>query len=455
MKNSIYFYGIGGISMSALAKLSRHLGAKVYGSDDAESIALDALLQEGVEVQVGVNYEWIDACDVFVYTIAVGQQNEVVQYALSKNKQILERADFLSEISKNYEKVIAISGTHGKTTTTAMLGQIFITAGRNPSIHIGGESLDFDGNLRIGGRKIFITEACEFNRSMLKLSPSQSIITNIECDHMDTYQDLNDIENAFVSFAQKTSNEVIICGDCVDKKIFKNASKIITYGFKDSNDYVAKNIAHERGKFSFDCYYLGKNLGRISLNVLGKHNILNALACVAMARCNEIDFSDIFSGLTKFKGVKRRLNHIKNANKIDYFHDYAHHPTEIKATLQTLELLKNNGEYNRIIAIFQPHTYSRTRALLNDFSKCFDGADFLYILPTYPAREQYIIGGDALDIFYKINGRVPCAYLSNIYALTYDLQQNLRAGDCVVWIGAGDIISWADEYNKMLEKKSD
>lgn len=452
MQKSIYFLGIGGVSMSALAKLCLHFKVKVYGSDDVNSEVLNELTKQGAKVQVGVNNEWIKKCDCLVYTIAVGLENEAIKFAKSNSKKVVERAEFLGEIASNFEHIIAISGTHGKTTTTAMLGNIFVVANKNPTIHIGGEALNIGGNLRLGGKEFFITEACEFNKSLLHIFPETTVITNIECDHMDTYADLNDIYKTFIQFGNQTKNNVIFCGDKINQKSFKISKNTITYGLKNCI-YVAKNLKQKSGKFEFDCYIKNKKLGHIKLNVMGQHNVYNALACVAVAREYGMDFCDIVAGIEGYSGVKRRLTLLNKCKEVVYYHDYAHHPTEIEATLETLELLKTDGEIKRIIAIFQPHTYSRTRALINEFATCFARADMLYILPTYSAREQYQIGGDALDIFYKINGSVPCAYFSNITALAYELDKEIQEKDCVVWLGAGDIIEWAEQYDKYIKNK--
>ena len=434
--------------MSALAKLCARLGASVCGSDDNDSSVLRDLKKHKINVFVGVNYEMLAKCDYFVYTIAVGKQNFVVQQALKLGKRVYERAEFLGVVAQHYKHVLAISGTHGKTTTTAMLGKIFEAAGLDPTVHLGGDALDFGGNLRIGAKKYFITEACEFNRSMLALAPESTIITNIERDHLDTYSDLEDINKAFSQLAAQTQKSVVINGDKIDKKIFKNSQKIITFGLEKTNDYYALNLQEKDGKFSFDCYHGQKLLGNISLNIMGAHNVLNALACVALARLYKIKFGDIAAGISGYNGVKRRLTLLKRAKRISVYHDYAHHPTEIAATLDTLKLL----DFKRIIAVFQPHTYSRTKALMSEFVSCFGSADFLIILPTYPARENYIMGGDALDLFYSLGGRLNSAYFSNYEGLQFELDKMLTRGDCLVWLGAGDIDKIAEKYNKHLQE---
>ena len=446
----IYFCGICGISMSALAKLCAHFGAKVSGSDDNQNADFNELTLCGIECSIGANKQKIDECDIFVYTIAVGAQNSAVTYAKSKNKQVFERAEFLGEIEKHFIHAIAISGTHGKTTTTAMLGNIFAIAGKKPTVHLGGESINFNGNLLLGDKDYFITEACEFNKSLLHLYPETAVITNIECDHMDTYKNLTQIQETFDTFATQTTKNVIINGDLIDKNIFKDTQKLVTFGLKENNDFYAKNIKQHLGKFEFDVYKNNTTLVHISLNVLGEHNVLNALACVVVSSLYNIKFDDIVAGIEGYSGVKRRLSLLTSKDGIKVYHDYAHHPTEIKTTLKTLKLLKPQ----KIIAIFQPHTYSRTKALMQEFSSCFSDADYLYILPTYPARESYILGGDAQDLFYNINGKVDCTYCTNQITLEYELSKQLQKGDILVWLGAGDIVDYANDYvQKLLSNK--
>ena len=466
--------------------------------------------------------ENIKNCDTFIYTTAVGENNNVVRSAREMGKRVLERAEFLGEIAGHFKHTIAVSGTHGKTTSTALLGGIFKKADKKLTVHVGGDVAEFKGNLLLGGRDYFITEACEFNRSFLHIIPECALITNIECDHMDTYKNLDEIKEAFKQFAEQATKFVVYNGDLIDgadlgyyaltksgyyahekyEKIDKNTQKInnflkndeqikseilkkkkqanddepkqnrqtkgadckktehktfVSFGFSKDNDCYAKNLRESAGKFSFDCYYMGQKLGRVKMNIAGKHNVYNALGCIAVAVLYGVDFCDIVAEISKFSGVNRRLTLLKRTKNADHYQDYAHHPTEIKATLETLRLLK----YNKIIALFQPHTYSRTLALMPEFIGAFDSADFLFILPTYPAREEYQFGGDAVDLFYNINGRKKCMYCSNFYTMKYELDKMLcdfscnissknkkAPRTCVVWLGAGDIDECAQRYTQ-------
>lgn len=449
MKNlKIYFYGIGGASMSALARLCANLGVQVFGNDDNKGANLTELQQAGIECGYSVDFEKVNLCDIFVYTIAVGENNSIVEYARKKGKKVLERAVFLGEFADFYKCSLAVAGMHGKTTTTAMLGNIFIKANKKPTIHLGGESLNWAENFYLGEKNFFITEACEFNKSLLHLKPHSCVITNIECEHMDTYKNLDDIYETFSTFAQNCKKFVVVNGDQININKLKTNAKIIKIGLKNDNDFLAKNITQKDGKFEYDVYQNNQKIMHIKLNVLGMHNVYNSLACVALAKNLGIKNSDIMAGICEFSGVNRRLSILKTQKNIDIYHDYAHHPTEIKATLGTLKLLNKK----RIIAVFQPHTYTRTKALMNDFVECFDTANFLYILPTYPAREKYLLGGDAQDLFYNLNGRIDCAYCTNYFALEFELNKQLQSGDVLIFIGAGDIEKIAKKYAKIVEK---
>ncbi len=419
----ILFYGVCGISMSALAILSTKDNI-VFGYDDYPHN--EKLLQENnVKLLSKIDEKTLLQFDKIVYTIALANSKHLISFCKSHNITIVERADFLGEESKNYANVIAIAGTHGKTTTTAMIGQIFQQANLKPTIHVGGIVSNWHSNFLIGKKNFFITEACEFNKSFLFLHPNVSVITNIEPEHLDTYTNFENELNAFKQFAKQS--KLVICNQTLD---WKNA---ITFGFNDAN-IQATNLCVNNGKYSFDCVINEQNLGSIQLNIIGRHNVENALASIAVARQFDIDFSIIKSALENFSGVERRLKKVSKGKLGTHFLDYAHHPTEIKATLSALK----NLPHKRIVAIFQPYTYSRTKSLMNEFVDCFD-CDELYLLPTYPARELYIAGGDALDLFYNLNGRINCKFFSCNESLFYDLKENLCAGDIVAWLGAGNI----------------
>ena len=380
----IHFVGIGGISMSALAKLMLSRGAYITGTDDVESAEVLALRKLGIDIKIGSNYRAVEQADLIVYTIAVGEHKDL-NLAKKLNKRVLERAEFLAEVSKSYKNVIAVAGTHGKTTTTAMLTNILVCAGLDPTVHIGGNSLNLNSNLRIGGQEYFITEACEFNKSFLKLTPDYSIITNIEQDHLDTYKNLDEIDIAFNEFMEKTTQKVVINADYIDDIQHYDKDKYLTFGLLEKGELCAKRLLQRNGKYSFDVFYKDKKLCRIKNNILGEHNVLNALACVGLCLILGIDIEFIKQGIESFKGVERRLSLLKTKNGVKHYQDYAHHPTEIKNTIKTaLKVFKDK----KVIFIFQPHTYSRTKNLLNEFIYVFENLDNLILYKTYEAREK-------------------------------------------------------------------
>ncbi len=412
--------------MSALARLSIAQGDKVYGVDDNDSQPLQDMISLGADIAIGTNASKLVNCDLVVYTIATANHQDLT-FAKNLGKPILERAEFLGKIAGEYEQVIAVSGTHGKTTTTAMLGYIIKCAGKNPTIHLGGYSQNLGGNMVIGDKKYFITEACEYNRSFLHLKPDVLVVNNIECDHMDCYQDFEAIKQAFTQLSHQSG--VVVAGENLP------IDSDITFGISDST-YTARNLVQNSGKYSFDCYHNNDKLGTISLNILGKHNIYNALASVAVSRLYDISFETIKKALFDFVGVDRRLERLNACNYLDY----AHHPTEIRASISAM---LNMGA--KVVAIFQPHTYSRTLTLMEQFADCFVGVSTLYILPTYPAREQYIMGGDATDLVYNIKGDFDVVYCSHYDMLKYYLDKH-NTDEIFLWLGAGDIDQIAKYY---------
>ena len=420
----ILFYGVCGVSMSALAILSTK-DHEVWGYDDFPH-DVEFLSLHKIKLLNKIDAHTLLTFDEIIYTNAILKAKQLIEFAKKNNKTIYERAEFLGKLSQQFENVIAISGTHGKTTTTAMVGAIFQKARLNPTVHVGGTVSDWMSNFLLGEDKYFITEACEFNKSFLALKPDVSVITNIEPEHLDTYANYENELDAFKQFA--TQSKTVICGENVKIK------PSLTYGMKPTNYVSAINLTQTDGKFKFDCVVNHKTWGSVQLKIMGQHNVENALASIAVALRYDMDFPTIKTALENFAGVERRLKKVSEGKLGTHFLDYAHHPTEIKATLDAVK----NLPHKRIVAIFQPHTYSRTKSLMNEFCSCFD-CDELYLLPTYPARESFIAGGDSLDLFYNLNGKINCKLFNSDESLFYDLKENLCVGDIVVWLGAGNI----------------
>ena len=315
----------------------------------------------------------------------------------------------------------------------------------SPTTHIGGFLPEL-GNLILGKKSIFITEACEFNKSFLHLSPNVCIITNIEKEHMDCFKNEKDLINSFYQFAHQTKDLIVIKNDIpILHKLLTEKPSIITFGIDDNSDIVAKNLNQTNGKFSFDCYYKKELLGNINLNVFGKHNVLNALSVIAVALYFKLDFNLIKNGLEGFNGVERRFQFLKTS-PFTIIHDYAHHPTEIKETLKTAKLLNKN----KVVCIFEPHTYSRTKSLMKEFCESFYDADKLYLLPTYSAREQPIKDGSSFDLFLNLPEEIDCEYYEDKNKLFNQLLKTVENDDLIIFLGAGTIGEYSLEFLKLL-----
>lgn len=443
---NIVFLGIGGISMCAIARLAHHMGANIFGTDMVKNENTLALKKDGIaKIKIGNSPSMIQKADIVVYTNAISEQNSDLKLAKRLHKRIYERATMLGLLSCKYKHVIAVSGTHGKTTTTALLGWIMQTAFLNPTVHIGGISQNFNSNIHIGTNKFFVSEACEYKKSFLHLNPNVCVINNIELDHPDCYSSYDEILSSFIQLSRQTKDCLILNGDVLNKNLFPHKN-IITFGLNKNNNVFADNIVTDNQKTNFDLFYNQKHLINITTTLLGQHNIYNILAATSVALFYNLDINKISCGIQSFCGTKRRYEVLYDG-EIKVILDYAHHPSEIKASINTTKT-KFNG---RIIAIFQPHTYSRTLALMKEFCQCWQGVDKLYILPTYPAREQVLIGGRAIDLFYNIKN-INVQYISNTQSLLCELNLIKHPNDVVLWLGAGDIENTAREYAKTLVK---
>lgn len=437
----IYFVGIGGISMSALAKLMKQKGKVVCGCDDNLSQITKNLENCGIIVKQKIFKKGLKECDLVVYTVAINKDNQNLTLAKKLNKQIIERAEFLGEICKLFKTVIAVCGTHGKTTTTAMLSHIL--SDLNPTVHIGGITQS-SNNMIVGNDEILITEACEYNKSFLHISPSYTIVTNIEPDHMDCYQNFDELKHTFYQFILKTKEKTIINQNILSfhNIIFAN-EKILSFSLDKNSTTYAQNIKEKNGRYSFDLINKNKKIGKISLLVLGLHNVYNALAVISLCLELKIDFRTIQKKLKTFQNVKRRFE-VKYQKKVTIISDYAHHPTEIKASLETAKKLK----HNKLICVFEPHTYSRTKTLFSEFLNCFKKSDKLFLLKTYAAREKPIKGGSSYDLFCTLKQTTNVDYFENIDQFFEELYKNIEKNDIILFLGAGTIDSYCDEFIK-------
>lgn len=437
----IHMVGIGGVSMSGIADILVNLGYTVSGSDANESDITKRLEAQGIPVKIGHYPENVHGSDVVVYTAAVKQDNPELVEAHNLNIETIERSDFLGMLTKLYKETIAISGTHGKTTTTSMVSSIFLKAASDPTIQVGADLSVLDGlNYRVGKSDYFIVEACEYVRSFLKFFPKTAVVLNIEEEHLDCYKDLEDIKNAFNSFLDIPSEDGTIILNADDSDCMAIAenhkAKLITFGIDNTATWTATNISKEQdGTYSFTAKSNSEEL-KVKLSVFGYHNIYNALAAIAVAKSYTLPNDAIIEGLLAFGGAKRRFEYVGMYRGVKIYDDYAHHPTEIKATLKTAKTINNK----KIWVVFQPHTYSRTHTLFDKFVTAFEDAGEVIVLDIYAAREKDTGIVSSRQLATKINEHSRNAvYLSTIpEALSY-LKTKMKHGDILLTIGAGDV----------------
>lgn len=447
----VHFIGIGGISMSGLAKVLLKEGFTVSGSDKKSSALTEQLEAAGATVFYGQKASnIIDGIDVVVYTAAIHADNEEYKAAVDKGLSMLTRAQLLGQLMTNYDIPIAVSGTHGKTTTTSMLTHILLAADTDPTVSVGGILNAIRGNIRVGNSEIFVTEACEYTNSFLEFFPKISIILNIDEDHLDFFKDLEDIRRSFRRFAELLpadgclviNGDIERLGDITDGL----ACRVVTYGFDSTMDYSAANILHnELGNASFDFIKKGIFVKRISLSVNGDHNVSNALAALAVADLLDISVEEAGEGLKKFRGTKRRFEYKGEVNSITVIDDYAHHPTEIKASL----MAARHYPHREIWCVFQPHTYTRTKALFDDFVDALSYTDHIILADIYAARETDTLGISSADIAEALcKEGADAYYLSSFEEIEAFCLEKCKKGDMLITMGAGDVVNIGDALLK-------
>ncbi len=446
----IHFVGIGGIGMSGIAEFLLNHGFEISGSDMQSSEITRYLQKKGINIIQGHDPKVINDVDVVVKSSAVHDDNPEIAYAISQKIPVIRRAEMLAELMR-MSFGIGIAGTHGKTTCTSMVGMVLSSAELDPTIIVGGKVMNFGTNNRLGSGKYIVVEADEYDRSFLTLSPIIAAITNIEADHLDCYSNLADIKNAFIQYANKVPffGCLVACLDDpgVQSVLPEIKKRIITYGISRQADIRAINIKAEQFRTKFDVLYKDYILGEINSQMIGQHNIQNALLSIAIGIEMDIPFEKIKKGLEEFKGVFRRFE-FKGENKnIRIYDDYAHHPTEIKATLSGL---RENTE-KRILVLFQPHLYSRTRDFSLDFGRSFYHSDLLFIAPIYPAREEPIEGvsGQLIADAAIQSGHHHVHYIESKEEIVDFVLSHLEEGDVLITMGAGDIYKYGME---ILEK---
>ena len=440
----IHFIGIGGISMSGLAEILLKEGFTVSGSDSKESALTDHLTASGAQIFYGQRASnIIDGINLVVYTAAIHPDNPEYACAKEKNIPMMTRADLLGQIMKNYQIPIAVSGTHGKTTTTSMASHILLEGGFDPTISVGGILPAIGGNLRLGHSGTFITEACEYTNSFLSFFPKIGIILNIEEDHLDFFKDLADIRASFRKFAQllPADGTLFINGDIENwQEITEGlACRVVTFGTTSASDYYPSDISYNKtADATFTVHSLNGQTRQLTLGVPGEHNISNALAAVALSDLLSIDYRDTAEALLNFHGTDRRFEYKGTINGITIVDDYAHHPTEIAATLHAAL----NYPHKTLWCIFQPHTYTRTKAFLPQFAKSLALADKVILADIYAARETDTLGISSADLqaLVQKEGK-ECFYFHTFEEIEDFVLKNCINGDLLITMGAGDVVN--------------
>lgn len=437
----VHFIGIGGISMSGLAAVLLTNGYKVSGSDAKESEILNKLQSSGAEIYIGHNGENIKNVDLVVYTAAIPNDNPELMKAKKQNIELMDRAEFLGYIMKGHKYNVAVAGTHGKTTTTSMLSHVTLSGDLDPTILVGGELDVIKGNFKIGESEYFITEACEYKASFLKFYPYIGIILNIDADHLDYYRDINHIEDTFKEFSDLIPTDGYLIGCAEDTRVMEvlNYAKCNTmsYGF-DKGDVRARNISfNNKGCATFIVCHKGKDLFEVTLNTTGKHNVLNALATICSSIVLNIPKEAIIEGLLKCSGAHKRFEYKGEFNGATIIDDYAHHPVEVKATLETAKLIPHNKTY----CVFQPHTYTRTKTLFDEFTNCFSSADEVILLDIYAAREKDtgMVSSNDLGDAIRAKGLSCINFHSHEDVANY-LDSHVSKDDLILTVGAGDVV---------------
>lgn len=453
---NIHMIGIGGVSMSGMAEHLTHFGFHITGSDAHESNNTSHLKEIGIDITIGHDTSKLDNAELVVYTAAIPTDDEEYNYAKKNNIPMMERSEFLGLLTKEYQECICISGTHGKTTTTSMIATCFLEANLDPTIEVGAYLKEINGNNRTGKSEYFILEACEYVDSFLKFYPKTEIILNIDNDHLDYFKNIDNIKASFKKFTEKLNEDGTIIANIDDentKGILTNTTHhVITYGIHCQNaDFKATNIKQNEFGFPiFDVTKKDKYYGSFELNVLGTHNILNALATIATCDLYELDIPTIQKGLLHFTGANRRFEKIGFYHNIPVFDDYAHHPTEIEATLKSSQDLPHHETW----AIFEPHTYSRTKAHLNEFASILAKFDHIILAEIYAARETNTFNISSKDIVKLIKEKNPnCLFLENYDKIVEYLKEHIQENDIIITIGAGTINQVG--YTLINEKQAD
>ena len=442
-KSNLFFIGIGGASMSSLAHMSKSRGFNVTGYDRTPSALTKTLEQSGIAVYYEPDTDNVKNADAVIYTVAIPADNPEYVYAQAHAIPCISRADYLGYLMSRYKRRIGISGMHGKSTTTALTAKIFLEEdGADPTIITGAKLREFGEAYRVGGDEYFIFEACEYKDSFLDFYPTTAVVLNIEMDHVDYFNSIEQIENSFAAFEERTGKDGCAILNCDDDHVMKSAQsydgKIVTFGVKNADaDYTATNISFVKGRANFDIQHKGNHLCSATMTVPGEHLIHDSLAAAAAANESGISPTAIERGLCNFSGIERRMEWRGKVNGADIYDDYAHHPTAIRTTLNGV---KEMG-YDHVICIFQPHTYSRTADLYNEFAQSLKIADVTILSDIYAAREINVTGVSSEALAKEIPGAL---YFDSFEKIAAYIKSTARENDVVIIAGAGDITELAN-----------
>ena len=440
----IYMIGIGGISMSGIAEILKNWGLEVSGSDITDSEIIKNLRNTGINITIGHNVDALKNADLVVYTAAVKQDDPELLAAHENNIPTIERKDLVGELTKAFSESICISGTHGKTTTSSMISVCFLNALLDPTIQVGAILKKINGNYKVGNSEYFILEACEYSESFLKFFPKTEVILNIDNDHLDYFKTFENIKNAFIKYVKLLPADglLVLNGDdnnCLDLVNYTKAT-ILTYGINNvHSNFVAKNINFDENGFArFDVYFNNEFYGHIELSIAGRHNVLNALACISICNYYGNNFDIVKNSLLEFTGADRRLEFKGKFNNVMVYDDYGHHPTEIIATANAIK----NKNFNESWVIFQPHTYSRTKNLLDDFVNALINFDHIIVTDIYAAREINTFNISSKDLVDKINLTYKdknALYIQDFNDIVNYIRNNVKDNDLVLTLGAGTV----------------
>ena len=438
----VHMAGIGGVSMCALAEVLKGMGLRVQGSDMADSSTVRHLRSVGIPVAIGHSAENLQNCDLVIRTAAIHDSNPEIAGAVARGIPVYERSQGWGAIMQAYRNAVCVSGTHGKTTTTSMTTHIFMAAQKDPTVMIGGTLPLLGKGYRVGKGDTIILESCEYCNSFLNFFPTVAVILNVEADHLDFFKDLADVEHSFRTFASLVPEDGLIVanGDDQNTRDTLQGLPYLSFGFDASNTVYGKNFSEDFSEFDVICG--GEPYAKVRLGVIGRHNALNALAACAVAWKFGISGEDVKAALASFHGAGRRLEYKGSYRGADVYDDYAHHPNELHALLQAVRLM----HYQRVICAFQPHTYSRTRALFQDFVDELRTVDQAVLTDIYAAREQNTVGISSQDLAAEVPGAVYCPSLQSVTAY---LQANARPGDIILTVGAGDIYKAGEALLKL------